>query len=167
MAPAGEVERKPLMTGTALLMMNLGFFGVQFSFGLTQSAVNPLFLLIFIGTALVSLALAVLAFAVLGGVILLLTTLNFGKGAESERVLKITIPENLDYDGLFDDIFSKYARSCNLVKVKTSNMGTLYELEYHIVLRDASLPKAFLDEIRCRNGNLNVVCGKEVTHEAL
>lgn len=131
--------------------------------------IGVIFLAMAIGlaTGMGYVALAVLAFAVLGGVILLLTALNFGKGAESERVLKITIPENLDYDGLFDDIFSKYARSCNLVKVKTSNMGTLYELEYHIVLRDASLPKAFLDEIRCRNGNLNVVCGKEVTHEAL
>src|SRR5436189_3420970 len=46
LAGSGEVDRKPLMTGRALLMMNLGFFGVQFSFGLTQSAVNPLFLLI-------------------------------------------------------------------------------------------------------------------------
>ncbi len=98
---------------------------------------------------------------------LLLTKTGFGAGAADERDLKITIPENLDYEGLFDDLFRKYTRSAELSRVKTTNMGTLYELSYKIVLQDAGATKAFLDELRTRNGNLTIVCGKPVTKEAL
>ena len=96
-----------------------------------------------------------------------LTALNFGKGKAEERTLKITIPENLDYEGLFDDVFAEYTRSNSLVKVKTSNMGTLYEIEYRIVLNSDNVPKAFLDALRCRNGNLNITCGREITKDVL
>ena len=78
-----------------------------------------------------------------------------------------TIPESLDYDGLFDDLFEKYTKSCVLERVKTSNMGTLYELTYRVTLPDDHAPKAFLDELRCRNGNLNITCGREATKDAL
>ena len=70
-------------------------------------------------------------------------------------------------DGLFDDLFEKYTKSCVLERVKTSNMGTLYELTYHVILPDGNAPKAFLDELRCRNGNLNIICGREATKDAL
>ena len=53
------------------------------------------------------------------------------------------------------------------MKVKTTNMGTLYELEYRIILSGDTVPKAFLDALRCRNGNLNIVCGREAAKEAL
>ena len=82
-------------------------------------------------------------------------------------MLKITIPESLDYDGLFDDLFEKYTKSCVLERVKTSNMGTLYELTYRVTLPDDQTPKAFLDDLRCRNGNLNITCGREATKDAL
>ena len=98
---------------------------------------------------------------------LALTALNFGGRGADERELKITIPENLDYDGLFDDLFKKYTRTADLERVKTTNMGTLYELCYKIVLRDTHKTKAFLDELRERNGNLNIVCGKPVEKTAL
>ena len=96
-----------------------------------------------------------------------LTALRFGQRGSGERILKITIPENLDYEGLFDDLFDQYTRVHTLVKVKTSNMGTLYELEYRVTLRSDSVPKAFLDALRCRNGNLNIVCGRETVKDAL
>lgn len=80
---------------------------------------------------------------------------------QKARVLKITIPESLDYDGLFDDIFAQYTRRSTLTRVKTSNMGTLYELEYAVLLPEDVPPKAFLDALRCRNGNLNITCGRE------
>jgi len=99
--------------------------------------------------------------------VLLLTAVNFGGADEHERVLRITIPESLDYDGLFDDLFEKYTKSCVLERVKTSNMGTLYELTYRVTLPDDHAPKAFLDELRCRNGNLNITCGREATKDAL
>lgn len=91
--------------------------------------------------------------------------LDFGNGAE--RILKITVPENLDYDGMFDDIFEEYTSSAELLKVKTVSMGTLYELQYRIVLKDREVQKSFIDKIRCRNGNLNISCAKEITKETL
>ena len=107
------------------------------------------------------LGLAVLAFVLLAGALLGLTALGFGEQKTAARVLKITIPESLDYDGLFDDIFAQYTRRCTLTRVKTSNMGTLYELEYAVTLPEDVPPKAFLDALRCRNGNLNITCGRE------
>lgn len=112
-------------------------------------------------------ALAVMFFIIMAIFVLVLSKAHFGASNENERSLKITIPENLDYDGLFDDLFEKYARSAKLEKIKTSNMGTLYELDYRIVFKDDSVPKEFLDELRCRNGNLNIVCGKFASREAL
>lgn len=108
-----------------------------------------------------ALGLAVLAFVLLAGALLGLTALGFGEQKTAARVLKITIPENLDYDGLFDDIFAQYTRRCTLTRVKTSNMGTLYELEYAVLLPEDVPPKALLDALRCRNGNLNITCGRE------
>ncbi len=135
----------------------------------TAREIGVLFMAMAIGlaTGMGYVGLAAISFVIISAVILLLTATNFGKAPAAERSLKITIPENLDYEGLFDDIFAKYAKSYSLMKVKTSNMGTLYELQYSIVLKGESVPKQFLDELRCRNGNLNIVCGREVAKEAL
>lgn len=112
-------------------------------------------------------ALACLFVIVMGAFIFALTALRFGSGAQNERQLKITIPENLNYDGLFDDLFKKYTNNYKLERVRTTNMGTLYELDYRVALKDAVTPKAFLDDIRCRNGNLNIVCGRVDAGETL
>ncbi len=135
----------------------------------TAREIGVLFMAMAIGlaTGMGYVGLAVISFVIISAVILLLTATNFGKAPAAERCLKITIPENLDYEGLFDDILAKYAKSYSLMKVKTTNMGTLYELQYSIVLKDENVPKQFLDELRCRNGNLNIVCGREVAKEAL
>ena len=116
-----------------------------------------------LATGMGLLGVAVLAFIILSAVLLCLTAIGFGQKKTSDRVLKITIPENLDYDGLFDDIFAEYTESCTLNRVRTSNMGTLYELEYAVTLPGDTVPKAFLDALRCRNGNLNITCGREST----
>ena len=135
----------------------------------TAREIGVIFLAMAIGLAagMGYIGLAVLFFVIVAAVMLLLTRFNFGGSKRSERILRITIPENLDYEGLFDDLFQKYAENCSLEKVKTSNMGTMYELQYRIVLKDAKIPKAFSDEIRCRNGNLNIVCGREAVGESL
>lgn len=117
------------------------------------------------GMGYVLLALAF--FLVMALFTLALTAAKFGAGRDSERQLKITVPENLDYDGLFDDLFARYTASHSLERVKTTNMGTLYELDYKIMLRDEHQTKEFLDELRTRNGNLNIVCGRPVAKEAL
>ncbi|MBQ6431129.1 MAG: DUF4956 domain-containing protein [Oscillospiraceae bacterium] len=120
-----------------------------------------------LATGMGYVAIAAVFFVIIAAIWLLLSATGFGAGAADERELKITIPEGLDYDGLFDDLFEKYTRVSELERVKTTNMGTLYELCYKVVLRDTHTSKVFLDELRTRNGNLSIVCGKPVTKESL
>lgn len=81
------------------------------------------------------------------------------KNNETEKELKISIPENLNYSCLFDDLFSAFTKKVKLDSVKTTNMGSLYELRYTIVLSDNLQEKEFIDALRCRNGNLPICCG--------
>lgn len=129
----------------------------------TAREITGLFLAVAIGLAcgMGYVGYAAVFFAVMAVFALLLNRLRFGEGGSAHRQLKITIPENLDYEGLFDDLFEKYTESHELVRVRTTNMGTLYELTYSINLKGAAVSKAFIDEIRCRNGNLNIICGRE------
>lgn len=131
--------------------------------------IAAIFLAMAIGlaTGMGYVGLAVLLFLILAGAMLALTALRFGQKEDAGRILKITIPEDLDYDGLFDDLFERYTTAHTLEKVKTTNMGTLYELRYRITLRQEPVPKVFLDELRCRNGNLNITCCREESHESL
>lgn len=76
-----------------------------------------------------------------------------------ERELRVTIPENLDYNDLFSDLFAGYTASCKLLRVKTVNMGSLYSLHYLVRLKDPAGEKELLDAMRCRNGNLEIYCG--------
>ena len=76
------------------------------------------------------------------------------------RQLRILIPEDMDYQGVFDDIFKEYATKTSLERIKTTNMGTLYELTYHVYLKNGINEKKMLDDIRCRNGNLTVILSK-------
>ena len=131
--------------------------------------IGLLFLAMAIGlaTGMGYVAMAVLFFAILAAFLLALQYVRFGATKENVRELKITIAESLDYDGLFDDLFSEYTADAALERIRTTNMGTLYELDYKIVLKDEHKTKAFLDALRCRNGNLNISCGRPVTKEAL
>lgn len=135
----------------------------------TAREIAAIFLAMAIGlaTGMGYVGLAVLLFLILAGAMLALTALRFGQKEDAGRILKITIPEDLDYDGLFDDLFERYTTAHTLEKVKTTNMGTLYELRYRITLRQEPVPKVFLDELRCRNGNLNITCCREESHESL
>ena len=111
--------------------------------------------------------IAALFFLIVAATVIVLTLLRFGENSRSYRQLRITIPENLDYDGLFDDIFEKYTASHQLTKVKTTNMGTLYELTYDLQIKGSDVSKDFIDELRCRNGNLNIICGRESDKDML
>ena len=92
---------------------------------------------------------------------LLLVHTGFGQSRINTRLIKITIPENLNYDGLFDDILIKYTAGYDLYKVKTANMGSLYELTYKIHLKSTFVPKEFIDELRSRNENQNITINLE------
>lgn len=93
------------------------------------------------------------------GIHLVLHWIHFGEKKEQEKELRVTIPENLDYADIFDDLFGRYTTSHKMIRVRTTNMGSMYELTYHVQFVPEVNEKKFLDEIRCRNGNLTVVCG--------
>ena len=100
--------------------------------------------------------------AVFTAIIVILTVfytfIGLGSTKSAERELKITIPENIDFTNLFDDVFKEYTSFNELVRVRTVNMGSLFQLVYRVRLRDVNKTKEFLDTLRCRNGNLDISC---------
>ncbi|MGN0305151.1 MAG: DUF4956 domain-containing protein [Lachnospiraceae bacterium] len=88
------------------------------------------------------------------------------KNAQTYKTLNITIPENLDYTGVFDEILKKYTRAYELVCVKTTNMGSLFRLTYNLTLQDTTKEKEMIDKLRCRNGNLEITISKQETGAA-
>jgi len=88
---------------------------------------------------------------------LILHYMNFGVKKVSSKLLKITIPEDLDYEGVFDDVFMQYTTDYELKRVKTTDLGTLYELIYTVSMKNDISQKEFIDALRCRNGNLNII----------
>jgi hypothetical protein len=106
------------------------------------------------------LSLAILLTIVVEAMVILMVRFTGGSGSMASRILRVTIPENLDYQDIFDDVFSEYTSYSKLNRVKTVNMGSLYELNYDITLKDEKKEKSMLDDIRMRNGNLTVVCGR-------
>jgi len=111
------------------------------------------------------LGFAVLFTLVMCLMFVLYSRLDFGakKNAAIFKTLTVTIPEDLDYSGIFDDIFQEFTRSHELVRVKSTNMGSMFKLTYHVMLRDASREKEMIDRIRCRNGNLEIAVSKQDT----
>ncbi|MEA4910995.1 MAG: DUF4956 domain-containing protein [Oscillospiraceae bacterium] len=124
--------------------------------------ISSVFLSMAIGlaTGMGYIGIAALFLLLIGAVNCLLYVTGFGDDRKAEKELKITIPESIDYTEVFDDLFEKFAKRHELVKVKTTNMGSLYELSYRVALKDASKEKDFIDALRCRNGNLNITCGR-------
>ena len=128
-APGTARELSGLFTGTAIgLACGMGYVGI-----------------------------AALFFLIVAATVIALTLLRLGEKSRSFRQLKITIPENLDYDGLFDDIFETYTTSHDLIRVKTTNMGSLFELTYDLETKEGMSDKEMIDQIRMRNGNLTVL----------
>ena len=112
------------------------------------------------------IAFAVVMFFAVAVLFLIVTATGFGERHEA-RTLKIRVPEDLDYDGLFDDILDKFTSMHQLEKVRTANMGTVYELTYSVTMKDLARSKQMIDEIRVRNGNLNVSIGSYGEHESI
>ena len=103
------------------------------------------------------LGIAGIVTALIGGVNLFLQATGFGRaGATVDRTLRITVPEDLDHTHLFDDLFDRFTTYHELRSVKTTNMGSLYKLIYNVGLSDPDQERAFIDELRCRNGNLEI-----------
>jgi len=133
----------------------------------TAREIGMLFLAMGAGliTGMGYLGYAVLFTVILCATFILYGYLNLGarKIAATYKTLNITIPEDLDYSNVFDNILSKYTSSYELTCVKTTNMGSLFRLTYDIVLKDASKEKEMIDLLRCRNGNLEINISKQST----
>ena len=111
------------------------------------------------------LGFALLFTAVMCIMFVLYNRLDFGtkKNAATFKTFTITIPEDLDYSGIFDDIFAEFTTTHDLVRVKSTNMGSMFKLTYNVMLRDVTREKEMIDKIRCRNGNLEIAVSKQET----
>ncbi|MBR5967894.1 MAG: DUF4956 domain-containing protein [Lachnospiraceae bacterium] len=126
--------------------------------------ISSIFLATAVGTAMALGFVAVAAVLLAAVVIVTVVMVKLGIGEKgADKHLRITIPENLDYEGLFDDIFDAFTEKCEMTKVKTVNMGSLYELDYDLTMKKDVKEKEFLDALRCRNGNLNIILSKVMT----
>lgn len=163
----------PAMTLSIILVVNgnlgtgvavMGAFSlVRFrSFPGSAREIGAIFFAMALGLCLGAgyLLAALMLFIVVGAMMLVLEVLPFGQGGKWEKELKISIPESLDYEGLFDDVLAKYTARYAMMRVRTVNMGAMYELQYHVTLKKDASIKAFLDDVRVRNGNLNVSLGR-------
>ena len=110
-------------------------------------------------------AYAVIFGAVLCLVMLACTSAGFGgsKGDSDGRIVKVTVPEDLDYNSEIDSLIEDYTRSSELVEVKSANMGSMFRLTYRVVMKDPSQQRELIDKIRVRNGNLEVAVLREDT----
>ena len=115
-------------------------------------------------------AVGYIAYAVILAIIIFAVNVVFNcvpglASCRSEKLLRVSIPEDLDYTEVFDDIFEKYTKGSELVRVKSTNMGAVFQLSYEITLKDPKKEKEMLDAIRCRNGNLDIICSRAMDNE--
>ena len=157
----------PIIVTTVILMVN-GNVGTgvavagAFSLVRFRSAagkardISAIFLVMTAGLACAAgyLAVALLFTVIASAVMLLLSRIPLS--CDRFAALHITVPESLHFTDAFDDLFEKYTKSRKLTKAKTSNMGSLYKLEYKIEMKDPAAIQEFLDALRCRNGNLEI-----------
>ncbi|HBI60700.1 MAG TPA: DUF4956 domain-containing protein [Lachnospiraceae bacterium] len=106
---------------------------------------------------------AVFVTLIIGAVMVILHLVPLPPKTEKRQELKITIYEDLDYTDIFNDLFEEYLVSYELKSVKTVNMGSMYEIDYLIEQKDRKREKEMIDAIRCRNGNLTIVCRRMAT----
>lgn len=127
--------------------------------------ITSIFLATTVGLAMASgfVAIAGALIILIGVVTIILASTSIGDITYGVRDLKITIPENLDFEGIFDDIFDAYTSKITLDHVKSVNMGSLFELKYRVVMKKNVSEKAFIDAIRCRNGNLTISLSRAST----
>ena len=163
----------PLLVEVVMLMVNgslgtsvavLGAFSlIRFrSIEGNSKEISSIFFAMAVGLALgmghILFAAVITAIVILLDIVLSKTPV-FNLSAQPQT-LEVTVPEDLDYTHAFDDVFKKYTTSAELTKVKTTNLGSMFQLTYEIALKDEKLEKEFIDDLRCRNGNLDIVCSK-------
>ena len=169
----------PFLVAMAIIMVN-GSLGISFAvagiFGLvrfrsipgTSREILATFMTVVVGLAIgrgfIGYGVAITAVSCILMIVYNLIPIG---NSDNERKLKVVIPENLNYTNVFDEIFGKYTVKNELEKVKTTNMGAMYELTYIVELKNDIDEKKFLDDLRVRNGNLNIIMSKNNDDEAL
>lgn len=132
--------------------------------------IGSVFLAMAIGlaTGMGFIALAVLFTFIVGVVNVMYVLSPFGRPQQPEKVLRVTVPEDLEFDGMFDTVLARYTAEHELTEVCTTNMGSLYQLEYQVRLAQPGIEKRLMDEVRCLNGNLKVsLSSAQVSKEVL
>ena len=126
--------------------------------------ITSIFLAMAVGlaTGMGYIGVAVFFTIIISVINVILNMTGFASAGESQRILKISVPENLDFEGKFEDIFEKYLSSYTYEEVKTSNMGSLYKITLSVALKAGVSTKAMIDEIRTRNGNLDISLGRQI-----
>lgn len=131
----------------------------------TAKEISSIFLAMAVGlaTGMGYIGIAALFVIIMGIVNIIFTVSKFGENPANLKALRITIPESLDYTNVFYEIFAQYLKRWELIQAKTTNMGSLFKLEYQIVLKKAEDEKKLIDDLRCRNGNLEILCSRAAT----
>ena len=164
----------PILVGTIVLMVNgslgtsiaiAGTFGlVKFRSmpGTSREILSILFAMtVGLATGMGQVLLALILTILVSVVLVILNRIHFGFKINN-KILVITIPESLDYEDVFEEVFAKYLNSYELRKSKTTNMGSLFELTYNVVLKKKVKEKNFIDELREKNGNLKISLSHEL-----
>ena len=115
-----------------------------------------------LATGMGYVGVAILFSLLISGINLLLNLTDLNSDAKGMKTLKITVPENLDYEGKFDDIFKRYLNSYTYEEVRTTNMGSLYRITLSVLLKDNVSTKDFIDDLRTGNGNLDISLGRMI-----
>lgn len=120
-----------------------------------------------LATGMGFIALAAIFTVIVGLVNVVYVLSPFGKPREQKKLLKMTIPEDLNYEGVFDEILSAYTTEYELTQVQTTNMGSLFTLEYLIRMKRPGMEKRMIDELRCKNGNLKISLGRAAMNQGV
>lgn len=170
----------PLLVQTIIIMVNgnlgtsvaiMGAFSlVRFrSLPGTSKEILSVFFAMTVGlaTGMGHLVFAIIITIICSLAIFILSKVALFNKNKKEKILKIMIPENLDYTNVFDDIFETYTEKVELEQVKTTNMGSMFDLSYRIILNENVNEKAFLDDLRVKNGNLKVMISHPIEESDL
>lgn len=135
----------------------------------TSKEIMSIFFAMAIGlaTGVGQLLFAIIVTVMVSLLIIILSKSRFGDISNNEKILKIVIPEDMDYQSIFDEVFNKYLKNVRLDSVKTINMGSLFELSYMVNVKDNINEKEFMDELRIRNGNLKIILSRPIDNGEL
>ena len=127
----------------------------------TAKDIGSVFLAMAIGlaTGMGYIGVAAILTVIVGIFNIIYVTTPFGTSKTASKLLRITVPEDLEFEGLFDDVLGAYTSAFELQTVQTTNMGSLYQLEYKVSMKGEGREKAMIDELRCLNGNLKISLG--------